>query len=147
MHLLRPRETAQGPGAGRSLEGWYSRHLSLLQNRDGGSEDDGPGFSLRTTLCSTSLLQTTPISLSIRVWLVTLVPSRPSSSTSLMTDWTRHPLTNLCWRVEPGEIPAVFTDSPPVLGASLLRFSPQVFVAANSKAVLRLVNVQRGTRV
>mmetsp|Transcript_140004 Transcript_140004/g.314355 ORF Transcript_140004/g.314355 Transcript_140004/m.314355 type:complete len:238 (+) Transcript_140004:68-781(+) len=38
----------------------------------------------------------------------------------------------------------VFTDSSPIPVAAFLPFNPQVFVAANSNAVLRLVNVQNG---
>jgi WD40 repeat protein len=38
----------------------------------------------------------------------------------------------------------VFTDSSPVPVASFLPFNPSGFVAANSNAVLRLVNVQNG---
>jgi myosin heavy subunit/WD40 repeat protein len=48
------------------------------------------------------------------------------------------------WGVESGEMLKVFTDSSPVPVASFLPFNPQVFVAANSNAVLRLVNVQNG---
>lgn len=48
------------------------------------------------------------------------------------------------WSVETGEMLKVFTDSSPVPVASFLPFNPQVFVAANSNAVLRLVNVQNG---
>jgi WD40 repeat protein len=38
----------------------------------------------------------------------------------------------------------VFTDSSPVPVACFLPFNPAVFIAANSNAVLRLVNVQNG---
>merc|ERR1712194_218327 len=48
------------------------------------------------------------------------------------------------WSVDTGEMLKVFTDSSPVPVASFLPFNPQVFVAANSNAVLRLVNVQNG---
>ena len=48
------------------------------------------------------------------------------------------------WSVETGEMLKVFTDSSPVPVAAFLPFNPQVFVAANSNAVLRLVNVQNG---
>eukprot|EP00440_Ansanella_granifera_P071094 gb/GFBE01077158.1/.p1 GENE.gb/GFBE01077158.1/~~gb/GFBE01077158.1/.p1 ORF type:complete len:1701 (+),score=509.72 gb/GFBE01077158.1/:1-5103(+) len=48
------------------------------------------------------------------------------------------------WNVDSGEMLKVFTDSSPVPVASFLPFNPQVFVAANSNAVLRLVNVQNG---
>jgi len=48
------------------------------------------------------------------------------------------------WNVETGEMLKVFTDSSPVPVATFLPFNPQVFVAANSNAVLRLVNVQNG---
>mmetsp|Transcript_66739 Transcript_66739/g.105579 ORF Transcript_66739/g.105579 Transcript_66739/m.105579 type:complete len:641 (+) Transcript_66739:148-2070(+) len=48
------------------------------------------------------------------------------------------------WGVDSGEMLKVFTDSSPVPVASFLPFNPQVFVAANSNAVLRLVNVQNG---
>ncbi|CAD7941448.1 unnamed protein product [Amoebophrya sp. A25] len=48
------------------------------------------------------------------------------------------------WSVETGEMLKVFTDSSPVPVATFLPFNPQVFVAANSNAVLRLVNVQNG---
>jgi len=48
------------------------------------------------------------------------------------------------WSVDSGEMLKVFTDSSPVPVASFLPFNPQVFVAANSNAVLRLVNVQNG---
>lgn len=48
------------------------------------------------------------------------------------------------WNVDSGEMQKVFTDSSPVPVATFLPFSPQVFVAANSNAVLRLVNVQNG---
>jgi len=48
------------------------------------------------------------------------------------------------WGVESGEMLKVFTDSSPVPVAAFLPFNPQVFVAANSNAVLRLVNVQNG---
>merc|ERR1712048_371041 len=48
------------------------------------------------------------------------------------------------WGVESGEMLKVFTDSSPVPVAVFLPFNPQVFVAANSNAVLRLVNVQNG---
>eukprot|EP00927_Polykrikos_kofoidii_P034051 TRINITY_DN28881_c0_g1_i1.p1 TRINITY_DN28881_c0_g1~~TRINITY_DN28881_c0_g1_i1.p1 ORF type:complete len:1724 (+),score=363.79 TRINITY_DN28881_c0_g1_i1:63-5234(+) len=49
------------------------------------------------------------------------------------------------WGVDTGEMLKVFTDSSPVPVAAFLPFNPQVFVAANSNAVLRLVNVQNGT--
>jgi myosin heavy subunit/WD40 repeat protein len=49
------------------------------------------------------------------------------------------------WAVDSGEMLKVFTDSSPVPVAIFLQFSPQVFVAANSNAVLRLVNMQNGT--
>lgn len=48
------------------------------------------------------------------------------------------------WNVDTGEMLKVFTDSSPVPVAAFLPFNPQVFVAANSNAVLRLVNVQNG---
>mmetsp|Transcript_70275 Transcript_70275/g.168404 ORF Transcript_70275/g.168404 Transcript_70275/m.168404 type:complete len:1729 (+) Transcript_70275:106-5292(+) len=48
------------------------------------------------------------------------------------------------WGVDNGEMLKVFTDSSPVPVAAFLPFNPQVFVAANSNAVLRLVNVQNG---
>lgn len=48
------------------------------------------------------------------------------------------------WNVATGEMLKVFTDSSPVPVATFLPFNPQVFVAANSNAVLRLVNVQNG---
>merc|ERR1719327_1215726 len=48
------------------------------------------------------------------------------------------------WGVDSGEMLKVFTDSSPVPVAAFLPFNPQVFVAANSNAVLRLVNVQNG---
>lgn len=48
------------------------------------------------------------------------------------------------WNVVSGEMLKVFTDSSPVPVATFLPFNPQVFVAANSNAVLRLVNVQNG---
>merc|ERR1719231_1115502 len=48
------------------------------------------------------------------------------------------------WSVDSGEMLKVFTDSSPVPVASFLPFNPSVFVAANSNAVLRLVNVQNG---
>merc|ERR1711988_1864714 len=48
------------------------------------------------------------------------------------------------WSVDSGEMLKVFTDSSPVPVAAFLPFNPQVFVAANSNAVLRLVNVQNG---
>eukprot|EP00933_Yihiella_yeosuensis_P053397 TRINITY_DN5162_c1_g1_i1.p1 TRINITY_DN5162_c1_g1~~TRINITY_DN5162_c1_g1_i1.p1 ORF type:complete len:1220 (+),score=306.13 TRINITY_DN5162_c1_g1_i1:2-3661(+) len=48
------------------------------------------------------------------------------------------------WNVDSGEMLKVFTDSSPVPVASFLPFNPQVFVAANSNAVLRLVNVTNG---
>mmetsp|Transcript_3782 Transcript_3782/g.4756 ORF Transcript_3782/g.4756 Transcript_3782/m.4756 type:complete len:1711 (+) Transcript_3782:132-5264(+) len=48
------------------------------------------------------------------------------------------------WSVDTGEMLKVFTDSSPVPVAIFLPFNPQVFVAANSNAVLRLVNVQNG---
>merc|ERR1711871_311273 len=48
------------------------------------------------------------------------------------------------WSVESGEMLKVFTDSSAVPVAAFLPFNPQVFVAANSNAVLRLVNVQNG---
>merc|ERR1711900_13571 len=43
-----------------------------------------------------------------------------------------------------GEMLKVFTDSSCVPVACFLPFHPSVFVAANSNAVLRLVNVQNG---
>merc|ERR1712232_430260 len=49
------------------------------------------------------------------------------------------------WGVDSGEMLKVFTDSSPVPVAAFLPFNPQVFVAANSNAVLRLVNVYNGT--
>merc|ERR1719221_579010 len=49
------------------------------------------------------------------------------------------------WNVDNGEMLKVFTDSSPVPVAMFLPFNPQVFVAANSNAVLRLVNVTDGT--
>jgi len=49
------------------------------------------------------------------------------------------------WGVDSGEMLKVFTDSSPVPVAAFLPFNPQVFVAANSNAVLRLVNVTNGT--
>ncbi|CAK9038084.1 Myosin-6 (AtMYA2) [Durusdinium trenchii] len=48
------------------------------------------------------------------------------------------------WNVDTGEMLKVFTDSSPVPVAAFLPFNPQIFVAANSNAVLRLVNVQNG---
>merc|ERR1712064_103641 len=48
------------------------------------------------------------------------------------------------WGVDSGEMLKVFTDSSPVPVAAFLPFNPQVFVAANSNAVLRLVNVTNG---
>lgn len=48
------------------------------------------------------------------------------------------------WGVDTGEMLKVFTDSSPVPVAAFLPFNPQVFVAANSNAVLRLVNVTNG---
>jgi small GTP-binding protein len=48
------------------------------------------------------------------------------------------------WGVDSGEMLKVFTDSSPVPVAAFLPFNPQVFVAANSNAVLRLVNIQNG---
>eukprot|EP00435_Cladocopium_sp_Y103_P073506 s42_g43.t3 len=48
------------------------------------------------------------------------------------------------WNVDTGEMLKVFTDSSPVPVATFLPFNPQVFVAANSNAVLRLVNLQNG---
>lgn len=48
------------------------------------------------------------------------------------------------WGVDSAEMLKVFTDSSPVPVAAFLPFNPQVFVAANSNAVLRLVNVQNG---
>merc|ERR1712078_4415 len=48
------------------------------------------------------------------------------------------------WSVDTGEMLKVFTDSSPVPVAAFLPFNPLVFVAANSNAVLRLVNVQNG---
>merc|ERR1719331_3611363 len=48
------------------------------------------------------------------------------------------------WGVDSGEMLKVFTDSSLVPVAAFLPFNPQVFVAANSNAVLRLVNVQNG---
>jgi WD40 repeat protein/GTPase SAR1 family protein len=48
------------------------------------------------------------------------------------------------WGVDSGEMLKVFTDSSPVPVAAFLPFNPSVFVAANSNAVLRLVNVQNG---
>jgi len=48
------------------------------------------------------------------------------------------------WGVDSGEMLKVFTDSSPVPVAAFLPFNPLVFVAANSNAVLRLVNVQNG---
>mmetsp|Transcript_124923 Transcript_124923/g.266607 ORF Transcript_124923/g.266607 Transcript_124923/m.266607 type:complete len:1729 (-) Transcript_124923:634-5820(-) len=49
------------------------------------------------------------------------------------------------WNIDSGEMLKVFTDSSPVPVAMFLPFNPQVFVAANSNAVLRLVNVTDGT--
>lgn len=48
------------------------------------------------------------------------------------------------WGVDSGEMLKVFTDSSPVPVATFLPFNPQVFVAANSNAVLRLVHVGNG---
>jgi WD40 repeat protein len=48
------------------------------------------------------------------------------------------------WSVDSGEMMKVFTDSSPVPVGTFLPFNPQVFVAANSNAVLRLVNVHNG---
>jgi WD40 repeat protein len=48
------------------------------------------------------------------------------------------------WSVDTGEMLKVFTDSSPVPVACFLPFNPSVFIAANSNAVLRLVNVQNG---
>merc|ERR1712217_546568 len=50
------------------------------------------------------------------------------------------------WGIDSGEMLKVFTDSSPVPVASFLPFNPQVFVAANSNAVLRLVNVETEVR-
>mmetsp|Transcript_46607 Transcript_46607/g.134896 ORF Transcript_46607/g.134896 Transcript_46607/m.134896 type:complete len:1333 (-) Transcript_46607:65-4063(-) len=48
------------------------------------------------------------------------------------------------WCIESSEMMKVFTDSWPVPTAQFLPCNPQVFVAANSNAVLRLVNVANG---
>jgi WD40 repeat protein len=48
------------------------------------------------------------------------------------------------WSVDDGEMLKVFTDSAPVPVAQFLPFNPQCFVAGNSNAVLRLVNVHNG---
>merc|ERR1719201_3011937 len=48
------------------------------------------------------------------------------------------------WSVDTGEMLKVFTDSSPVPVAAFLPFNPSVFVAANSNAVLRLVNAMNG---
>eukprot|EP00388_Colpodella_angusta_P002956 GDKJ01010488.1.p1 GENE.GDKJ01010488.1~~GDKJ01010488.1.p1 ORF type:complete len:1364 (+),score=424.49 GDKJ01010488.1:107-4093(+) len=48
------------------------------------------------------------------------------------------------WSVESGDMFKVFTDSSPALVAAFLPFNPQVFVAANSNKVVRLVNVTTG---
>jgi len=48
------------------------------------------------------------------------------------------------WGIDSGEMLKVFTDSSPVPVATFLPFNPQIFVAANSNAVLRLVNVSNG---
>jgi len=48
------------------------------------------------------------------------------------------------WCIESSEMLKVFTDSSPVPVAQFLPCNPQVFVAANSNAVLRLVNVANG---
>ena len=49
------------------------------------------------------------------------------------------------WNADTGEMLKVFTDSSPVPVACFLPFNPSVFVAANSNAVLRLVNATNGT--
>lgn len=49
------------------------------------------------------------------------------------------------WSAESGEMLKVFTDSSPALVAAFLPFNPQVFVAANSNRVVRLVNVVLGS--
>ena len=48
------------------------------------------------------------------------------------------------WNADSGEMLKVFTDSSPVPVACFLPFNPSVFVAANSNAVLRLVNASNG---
>ena len=48
------------------------------------------------------------------------------------------------WSADSGEMLKVFTDSSPVPVACFLPFNPSVFVAANSNAVLRLVNATNG---
>lgn len=48
------------------------------------------------------------------------------------------------WNADTGEMLKVFTDSSPVPVACFLPFNPSVFVAANSNAVLRLVNATNG---
>jgi WD40 repeat protein len=48
------------------------------------------------------------------------------------------------WNVDTGEVVKVFTDSSPVPCGIFLPFNPKVFVAANSNAVLRLVNIDHG---
>jgi WD40 repeat protein len=48
------------------------------------------------------------------------------------------------WNADSGEMLKVFTDSSPVPVACFLPFNPSVFVAANSNAVLRLVNATNG---
>ena len=45
------------------------------------------------------------------------------------------------WGVDSGEMLKVFTDAAPVYVAVFLPFNPQVFIAANANAFLRLVNV------
>jgi len=48
------------------------------------------------------------------------------------------------WQIDSGEMMKVFTDSSPVPVAMFLPFNQDVFVAANSSAVIRLVNVMTG---
>jgi len=48
------------------------------------------------------------------------------------------------WNVDSGDLLRVFTDSSPVPVTALFPFNPQVFVAANSNAVLRIVNHTNG---
>merc|ERR1719343_373207 len=48
------------------------------------------------------------------------------------------------WSVDSGDMLKVFTDSAPVSVAAYLPFNPQMFVAANTNSVLRLVHVHNG---
>uniref|UniRef100_A0A0G4I0A2 Uncharacterized protein n=1 Tax=Chromera velia CCMP2878 TaxID=1169474 RepID=A0A0G4I0A2_9ALVE len=49
------------------------------------------------------------------------------------------------WDSETGEMKKVFTDSLPCLVAAFLPFNPNIFVATNTNAVLRLMNLHNGT--